>query len=589
MITKHRFACSLKSSLIKKVINGSEKMKSDVELIIDGLNAKLSNGIITVEFDENATVTSLIKNNTELAENLSGAAADPDKDHTFYVDYHAEGKFRNIKVSNLKVIKKTKDEAHIVYIDTTGLLQIEYNILMKKGESGLYSYVVAKSNTGKEFKLSELRTVYRLDSSIFDHAYNSERKGKQPVHSHLSQGEKIQDETYELPDGEEYTNGKIYSKYDYAGYYKDNPFWGQYGNGFGFWFIPVSTEYYPSGPLKQELLVHYNAIILNYMTGAHFGTGDFYVPPNWQKVYGPWYLYINCGNEEEVICDAAVQAAAEEKKWPYDWMNEPLYPTVRGCVIGKLMITHNRSSEGMMVVLAKPGGDFIRQKADYIFYSQADKKGNFKLSNVRPGSYSLYAYATQGDITGAFQKENIVVEKDDINLGEIIWDPLYRKNKLWQIGKANRTAAEFKFGNELRNYKWHCMVPKDLDYVIGKSQECEDWYYAQTKQGDWNIRFVMSDVAADKFYLTVAIASATKGKIDGAEDPGLIIKVNGHIVKVLSYPSDTTIYRSATQSGWYHLEEIELDSTMLHLGENIVAFTNNHSAIMYDTILLESD
>jgi rhamnogalacturonan endolyase len=564
-------------------------MESDVKLIVNGLKAKLSNGIITVEFDENASVTSLNKNNIELVKNLSGAATDPDKDHSFYVDYHAEGKFRNIKVSKLKVIKNTKDEAHIAYIDTTGLLYIEYNILMKKGESGLYSYVIAKNNTGREFKLSELRTVYRLDSSIFDHAYNWERKGKQPVHCHLCQGKKIQDETYELLDGEEYSNGKIYSKYDYAGYYKDNHFWGQYGNGLGFWFIPVSTEYYPSGPLKQELLVHYNAIILNYMAGAHFGTGDFYIPPNWQKLYGPWYLYINCGNAEEVIRDATVKSSVEEEKWPYDWMNESLYPKFRGAVTGELAITHKRSSEGMMIVLAKPGGNFIRQKADYIFYSQADKKGRFKLNNVRPGIYTLYAYTTQGNITDEFQKDDIVVESEDVNLGEIIWDPPYHKNKLWQIGEANRTAAEFKFGNQLRNYKWHCMVPGDLDYVIGKSKECEDWYYAQTKPGAWNIHFIIKNISVDKFYLTVAIASATKGKIDGVEDPVVIIKVNSHIVRSLSYPSDTTIYRSATQSGWYHLEKIELDSAILHLGENIVSFINNHSAIMYDTILLESD
>ncbi|MBP2657639.1 MAG: hypothetical protein H6Q69_671 [Firmicutes bacterium] len=99
-------------------------MEFDVELITCGLKAKLSNGIITVEFDENAMVTSLTKNNIELVKNLSGAATDPDKDHTFYLDYHAEGKFRNITVSNLKVLKNTTDEAHIAYIDTTGLLHI---------------------------------------------------------------------------------------------------------------------------------------------------------------------------------------------------------------------------------------------------------------------------------------------------------------------------------------------------------------------------------------------------------------------------------------------------------------------------------
>ncbi|MBP2644430.1 MAG: hypothetical protein H6Q67_2317, partial [Firmicutes bacterium] len=276
-------------------------MGTDVSLSIDELKAKLSNGLITVEFDENAMVTSLIKNNMELVTNLNGSERDPDRKHTFYVDYHAEGKFHNISVAKLDVIKNTPEEAHIQYVDNTGLLYVEYHIILKRGESGLYSYVVARNNLQKEFKLSEFRTVYRLNSKLFEYAYNSERIGKQPTCEYLSKFPKIQDETYELPDGELYTNGKVYSKYDYAGYYRDNPFWGQFGNGFGFWFIPVSTEYYPSGPLKQELLVHYDAIILNYMTGAHFGTGDFYVPPQWEKLYGPWYVYVNTGEDEVVL------------------------------------------------------------------------------------------------------------------------------------------------------------------------------------------------------------------------------------------------------------------------------------------------
>ncbi|MCB2353749.1 polysaccharide lyase family protein [Clostridium estertheticum] len=564
-------------------------MDDEVKLIVIGLKSIISNGILTVEFNENAIATSLVKNNKELIKNLNGADNDPDKNHTFYLDYHAEGKFRNFKAAELKVITNSKDEVHITYIDRASLLYIEYNIIMKKGESGIYSYAVVKNNIKKEFRLSELRTVYRLDYNIFDHAYNSERKGRQPTHDYLNKNKKIQDETYELPDGEMYTNGKIYSKYDYVGYFKDNHFWGQYGKEFGFWFIPVSTEYYPSGPLKQELLVHYDSIILNYMTGAHFGTGDFNVPIDWEKMYGPWYIYVNCGNEEEMINDAIKKANTEEKKWPYTCINEPLYPLDRSNVSGKLIVTHNRSSEEAMVVLAKSGGEFIRQKGDYIFYSQADKEGKFLINNVRPGTYTLYAYATKGDVTRQLSKDYIVIGNDNLDLGEIIWNPPYHKNKLWQIGTANRTAKEFKFGNELRNYKWKNMVPENLDYVIGKSKESEDWYYAQTKPGNWNIKFNMDKNHEKRFYLTISIASATKNKIDGKVEPTLIVKVNGKVVKYTDYISDTSIYRSAMKSGWYHLEEVEFDSSILNLGENVITFTTCNAAIMYDTIILESN
>lgn len=565
------------SAIMSKVVG------QDVQLTVDGLKARLSNGLLIVEFKENGAVQSLVKNNAELVHNIAEG-----KD-TFYVDYNAEGKNRPLTVDELKVITNTTDEAHIAYIDKTGMLYVEYHIIMKKGESGLYCYTVVKNNFGKEFRLSELRSVYRLDTGIFDHAYNAERKGRQPLHSYMTQFPKIQDETYQLPDGELYTNGRIYSKYDYAGYFKDNPFWGQYGNGFGFWFIPVSTEYYPSGPLKQDLLVHYDAITLNYMTSAHFGTGDFTVPTNWEKIYGPWYIYINTGNENEVIGDVKGKVAAEEKKWPYTWMNEPLYPIDRATVTGNLTITHSRSSEGAMIVLAKSGSDVIRQKGDYIFYSQADKKGNFKLENVRPGTYTLYAYGTKGDITSELSKNDVVVGKNDLNLGEITWDPPAHKNKLWQIGVADRTAGEFKYGKELRNYKWQKMVPKTLDYVIGISKDSEDWYYAQTQSGDWNIRFDIKNRTAKKFYLTVAIAAFTKGTINGGGDSSLTIKVNDYVVRKLSYLSDTSIYRSAMNSGWYHLEEIELSPEVLHVGENVVTFTNNNSSVMYDTVLLEND
>jgi len=558
---------------------GAEPLQ-DVQLSVDGKKTTFSNGLMTVAFDENAVVTSWVKNGTEFIKNL------PQGKQPVYLDHFINGSNENISVTDLKVITNTAEEAHVAYIDNKSILYVEYHIIMKKGESGLYFYVVAKNNSGKEYTLSSLRTVYRLDYGIFDNAYNSERRGKQPTHAYMDLGKKLQDETYELPDGEKYTNGPVYSKYDYSGYFKDNPVWGQYGHGFGFWCIPVSTEYFPSGPMKQELLVHYDAITLNCFLAAHYGTGDYKVPVNWEKLYGPWFMYVNTGTDDAVIADATLKALNEQKKWPYTWVHDPLYPVERATVTGQLKVTKNRSGDGAMVVLADAGGELMRLLGGYMFYAQTDKNGKFKLNNVRPGTYTLYAYATKGDITNQLSKDNVVIGKGNVNLGEVVWDPPYHKNKLWQIGIADRSAAEFKYGSELRNYKWHKMVPATLDYVVGQSKD-SDWYYAQTQDGEWNIKFNLQDVAQN-YYLTVALAGFSRNV--GVKSGGdLTIKVNGKTVKAVSYPSDTTIYRSGMKSGWNHLVVMEVSPEMMHIGENKVTLSTHGASAMYDTILLESD
>jgi len=555
----------------------------NVKLTIKGMEATLDNGLIVIKINERGSVSSLIKNGKELVSNLAGADGDVNRKRTFYLDYHGNGKFRDFNPSELKVVKETEDFVHIMYLDTTSMLYAEYHMIMKAEVSGLYSYVVVANNCEDELRIGELRTVYRMGLDNFDMAYNSEKIGRQPTHIELEEKVKIQDETYR------YENGEVYSKYDYAGYFKNNPLWGQYGKEFGAWFIPASTEYYPSGPMKQELLVHYDGIILNYMTGAHFGTGIFDVPKSWKKLYGPWLFYINDGNAEEMIEDAVKVAKEQTEQWPYSWVEEELYPIKRACVKGKLTSSDGRSVKDAMVVLGKDGGEFLRQKGDYIFYDNADEEGNFELKNVRPGEYTLYAYATHGTITRQLEKGGIKVGAEELDLKNVAWEAPRYNNLLWQIGESTRKASEFKFGQESRNYKWMTMIPNDLNYIIGESRESEDWYYAQPKDSKWNINFKLDKKFSDKVHLTVALAAATTYQIGISDSPVLIVKVNDIVVKKAQYENDTTVYRSAMTSGRYHLEEVEFSGEILKCGENVVTFESIDGAFMYDTILLETN
>lgn len=562
---------------------------SKVILKTDGKRCEMSNGILSIIWKEDGSVESLIKDGKELIKDLDGTSRDSNAKRTFYVDYHAEGNFRRMTASRLEIIEQTDELAHIAYIDTEGLLYIEYHILLMSGESGIYTYIVAGNNTDSEFSLSEFRTVYRFGNKLFDHACNAERIGLQPTHKYMEQFECIQDETYRLPDVDKYTNGDVYSKYDYASYFRTNPAWGHYGHGYGFFIIPVSTEYYPSGPLKQELLVHYDGIVLNYFTGAHFGTGPLTVPTNWKKFYGPFFVYINKGeNGEALYQDALTRAEIEKAKWPYNWVNHKLYPLNRCQVKGTLTFSNGTPCHNTTVILAKSGICLERQSADYIFYSETKADGSFCLNHVRPDDYTLYAYQSGGHITEQLEISSVHIENPTEDLGNLNF-PITDRQIIWQLGKATRTAEGFKYAGELRNYKWSQMTPTHLTFTIGEDDPAKDWYYAQCLSGIWQIEFNLDTVSEEQYYLTVALAGICKNNMKGKPEPYFTVSLNDTLIKEATLLNDSSVYRSATLNGRYRRLFIPISSRLLKTGKNIISFHNTNCMVMYDTVVFERD
>jgi rhamnogalacturonan endolyase len=564
---------------VRMTLNGKPTAEGDHKSA-DVAELTLQNGIISITFGPDGTATSVKKNGTELAHNLNGIVPrDPNRNKTWYIDWG--GSKGTMVADNIRVIKNTPEMAHIAIVDSgaTSDFYIEHHILLMRGESGVYGYVICKNI--KHVRLgTEMRTMYRLDRDIFDWAYVSERTGQQPRYADLVKLPNIQDETWQMPDG------SIYQKYDYSGYMAENPMWGHYGHGFGVWFIPVSTEYYAGGPLRQDLMVHQDALILNYFQGTHYGAGgpgDF---TDDQKLFGPWFTYINTGDATSMIADAKKKALAEHTRWPYPWMDDALYPLNRTTVTGQLKVADGRSAANAMVVLGKPGVEIYKQGGDFMFYANADAEGKFTIPNVRPGNYALYAYATEGSITSQLEKDGVVVRGAVVDLGTVLWTPPKYATLVWQIGKADRMSTEFKFGDQLRNIKWIGMVPADLTYTIGSSKEREDWYYAQGQVGNWDVKFNLDHAYAGTAYLTVAIAGVSNA-------PHLTISVNGKEVRSLVYANDAATYRAAVRSARYQLEEISFPASLLNVGSNTIRFgmteVGKNGGIMYDTLKLEVD
>jgi rhamnogalacturonan endolyase len=244
------------------------------------------------------------------------------------------------------------------------------------------------------------------------------------------------------------------------------------------------------------------------------------------------------------------------------------------------------------------------QSGDYIFYVKADAAGKFTLPAVRPGTYTLYAWQTQGPITQSFAKDGIEVKGDTLDLGAVEWDAPYHPNLVFQVGRADRMAGEFKFGSAPRTNQWVNQIPSDLAFTVGQSKEASDWFYAQ-HSGTWAIKFNVTSVPVGNAYLTIPVAGG----------PGNVtVFVNGTEVGNIAKGDDASVRRAANRSGVYARYEFTFPGATLKAGENVVSLqmparggrrggaapggnaptgqqpgSMANNGIMYDTVVLETD
>lgn len=582
----------------------------------EGSNVTLTNTQVSFTLTKSsATINSLKKKGKYEEENLLAKGGRG----YHLLNYVLDGSKHEVGLSSMdyELVSYSNTRVHIsLTLDNEIKLPfvVEYHFVMEADSPGLYTYSIFRypEDMPDKLEIEQSRYSVRANPDIFTHygiedGMVGDRLGSFPTPDDMRAGETLMDATTRLP------NDEVYTKYNHSVYVGDNRVNGIFGDDLGISIIRPNSEYLVGGPWKQEYFVEQTAktpLVHFYEQVRHFGVPNVVPEKGWEKIYGPFLIYVNEEEGLENLWENAIKKADEEvEKWPYQWLDDPLYAVEgRGEVQGKLTITDGTSPDNAWVILGASEIPVYEQNLDYLYFVKTDHEGNFYIPAVRPGNYSLYA--TVDGVFGEYEKTGVIVSSNDTtDLQEISWEPKKHGKTIWTIGTPNRTPREFKYGDDLRQWglwlQYPLDFPEDVDFVIGESDEQKDWNYAQPNiktpgkeshllvpfnktPTEWKIYFDMDEEITGEGMLTIAIAASSDGSLKVVLNDAEIYKDK----QVSPLKNDAAYYRSGV-SGYYNVLEIPFSASLFEKGENIVTLQHlsgeggSTVGIMYDALRME--
>jgi len=340
---------------------------------------------------------------------------------------------------------------------------------------------------------------------------------------------------------------------------------------------------------------------------------------HWNKVVGPFLVYCNAGDSPDAMWkDALARSDVETKAWPYDWVKDVDYPLKeqRATVTGKLQLDDPQSTQKdfphLLVGLSWPeytvsGGRFGPNKVDwqtdakhYQFWARGEDDGRFSIPNVRPGTYALHAIAD--GVLGEYAQANVTVKQGQpLDLGQLQWKPARYGKQLWDIGIPNRSAKEFRHGDDYWHWGLYLQYPKefpdDVNFTIGQSDFRKDWNHihvpratddvgkAPGKAATWTVHFDVPQQPKGKAILRLALS--------GSSGTTVSVNVNGKPAGDTGrLPYNATINRDAIEGNWFE-RDVTFDAALMKPGENALQLTVPAGSVMngvvYDYVRLELD
>ncbi|CAN1763193.1 Rhamnogalacturonate lyase [Linum perenne] len=474
-------------------------------------------------------------------------------------------------------------------------LNIDKRFIMLRNSSGFYSYAIFEHlPEWTPFHLPQVRIVFKLNKDKFHYmAVGDTRQRFMPLPD-----DRLPERCRELdfPEAVLLVNpvepefkGQVDDKYQYSCENKDLKVhgWICSNPAVGFWQITPSNEFRTGGLVKQNLTSHVGPINLAMFLSARYAGDEMVLKLKpgepWKKVLGPVFMYFNT---------------------TVDGGNDPMLSS----------LWEDAKQQG------------------YQFWTEANAQGNFSISNIRPGEYNLYAWIP--GFIGDYKSDSLITiaPGSDMDMGDVVYQPLRDGPTLWEIGFPDRSAAGFYvpepdpvYANKLivdrfRQYglwdRYTELYPKeDLVYTVGKSDWTKDWFFAhvprKTDKGEyepttWQIKFKLDNKSNgdedNNYKLRIAIATANIAELqvrvnnpDMARSALFTTGVVGH---------DNAIARHGIH-GLYRLYSVDVPaSLLLHGGDEVnntfyftqtqtkassyAPFEGPFQGFMYDYIRLES-
>jgi rhamnogalacturonan endolyase len=284
--------------------------------------------------------------------------------------------------------------------------------------------------------------------------------------------------------------------------------------------------------------------------------------------------------------------------------------------------------------------DYRHDAKFYQFWNDGSEDGKFAVADVRPGTYTLHAFAD--GVLGEFAQADITVEPGKtLDLGKLQWKPVRNGKQIWEIGYPSRETDEFLKGDGDNYWLWGwplryaLLFPNDLTYTIGKSNPSKDWFFQQVPHAEslafvnpdakdpanqkfgwvkaesleqypqtntrgpwevygrgrattWTIKFNMVKASKGQATLRVALSGSDGAGFAG----GLAVGVNGKDVGTIRTRGTNALRYNTNKSVWYEYSQ-PFDASLMKPGENVMTLTvpagEVTSGVVYDYLRLELD
>ena len=425
-------------------------------------------------------------------------------------------------------------------------------------------------------------------------------------------------------------SNQLNGKYSYNVDYAKLGTWGRASdtNHIGEWVVLSSPEYISNGPTVRDYVDGWG--LMYFMpVGGHYDDTSITVKSNvnWTKVFGPWALYFNSQPDGVTAWqDAQNQAIAERQAWPYPWLTNRLVYQPKGeraNVTGKLVINDSLrpgvSADNAWVGLAAPDSgvenapdNWQFQSDGYQYWVRAAADGTFIIPNVQtfspyggPATYKLYAYSDgtnqdTGEI-GEYSTGPYTFAAGATDLGTLTWNVPHRGGQLiWQIGVPDRTAAEFRHGDEFAkpalwwNFTNEFINP--LEYNVADNNWSNALNYCHSVDNvpstpwKWHLNFNLPVVRPGTYWLNIAYATAASIQVIRVNNDSSIFTT---FTPANANPGASTYLRQGIHAK-YTVAHVGIPSGNLRVGANTITLDHevhsNHSSanFMYDYLDLEA-